>query len=122
MEYFDLSKNDIGDTGAEALAQALHSNTKLERLDLSETNIGDDGVKALAQALCHNSSVKSLHLDNNPGISEQAVHCLIRALTVNTSITRTGYSKGMVLDRVQCQNYAYKCPEYSRVQHKINFI
>ena len=122
VECLNLSKNDIGDAGAEALAQALCSNTKLEELILSETNIGDDGVKALAQALCHNSSLKSLHLNKNRGISEQAIHCLIRALTVNTSITRTGSSKGMVLDRVQCQHYAYKCPEYSRVQHKINYI
>ena len=123
VTYLDLSKNDIGDTGAEAVAQALHSNTKLVRLNLSETKIGDDGVKALAQALCHNSSLKSLHLNKNPGISEQGVHCLIRSLTVNTSITSSSwYSDGLVLDRVECQNYAFKCPEYSRVQHKINFF
>ena len=122
VTYLDLSSNDIGDTGAEALAQALHSNTKLEELILSETNIGDDGVKALAQALCHGSSLKSLHLNKNLEISEQAVHCLIRALTVNTSITISGSSKGLVLDQVECQHFAYKCSEYCKVKHKIEFV
>ena len=124
VEYLDLSKNDIGDTGAKALAQALHSNGKLKELNLSKTNIGDDGVKALAQALWSNLSLilKSLHLDKNPGISEKAVHCLIRALTVNTSITRIDSSRGLVLDRVECQDYVCKCPEYLNVEHKINFI
>ena len=122
VKFLYLSKNNNGDTGAEALAQALHSNTKLEKLFLDHNNIHDHGVKALAQALCHNYSLKTLHLGENPGISEQALHCLIRALTVNTSITRTSSSDGLVLDRVQCQNYAYKCPDYSKVEHKINFI
>ena len=120
--WLELSKTNIGDDGVKALAQALHSNTKLVWLELSKTNIGDDGVKALAQSLCHNSSLKSLHLGKIRGISEQAIHCLIYALTVNTSITRTGSSNGLLLDRVKCQNYAHKCPEYSRVQHKILFI
>ena len=125
VELLHLSKNNIGDTGAEALAQALHSHTKLKNLFLSNNNIGDAGVKALAQALCHNNSLKTLHLCENPGISEQTVHCLIRALTLNTSITsisRSSFMSGLVLDQGECQNYAYNCPMYHKVAHKINFI
>ena len=116
-----LMGNRISDDGAEALALALKSNTTLERLDLGDNRIGDKGAKALAEALHQNGSLKSLNLGKNPGIGEEGVHCLIQALTVNMSITSGGVYDGLVLDTIQCTEYASMCPEYSRVRHRVSY-
>ena len=44
----DLSHNDIGDTGLQALASSLASSGKVRELRLSRNNFGDKGLEALA--------------------------------------------------------------------------
>ena len=80
-----LVKNNIGDEGAKALAEALNHNSTLTRLECDEemamwdedddgsqpharhslykSNIGDEGVAALAEALKHNVTLVSLGFD-----------------------------------------------------------
>ena len=63
-----LWKNNIGDEGAKAIAEALKVNTVLTVLYLGENNIGDDGAKAFAEALKVNAVMTNLLLgDNNIG-------------------------------------------------------
>jgi Ran GTPase-activating protein (RanGAP) involved in mRNA processing and transport len=63
-----LWKNNIGDEGAKAIAEALKVNTVLTVLYLGENNIGDDGAKAIAEALKVNAVKTTVLLgDNNIG-------------------------------------------------------
>ncbi|GBG24034.1 Leucine-rich repeat serine/threonine-protein kinase 2 [Hondaea fermentalgiana] len=51
----DLGVNNIGDGGANALADALVKNSSLQILDLGDNKIGPGGAKVLADALTMNS-------------------------------------------------------------------
>lgn len=95
----NLSGNNIGDVGAEALAKALYgptdsvvfddyeSRSALQSLDLSRNNIGDGGAYALAEALQHNTSLKSLDLSFNE-ISFRGVVKLLQRLDGNLTLER----------------------------------
>jgi len=54
MTLFD---NDIGDAGAEGLAEALKSNTTLTVLALSDNDTGDAGVVGLIEVLESNTTL-----------------------------------------------------------------
>ena len=54
-----------GDAGAAAIAEALKTNTTLERLELSGNAVDAAGAAALAEALASSSSLKVLHLSDN---------------------------------------------------------
>ena len=77
----NISANNIGDTGAAALAEMLRSNTTLERLDLSSNVIDYDGISALSAALADNTSLKALYvrcaldLEIIPRCARQLLHC-----------------------------------------------
>ena len=46
-----LDENMIGDLGASALAEVLTSSSRMKRLPLGGSHIGESGVEALANAL-----------------------------------------------------------------------
>ena len=52
VTYINLSRNNIGDSGAIALAEALPT-SKVTLIYLGDNNIGDSGAIALAQLLRH---------------------------------------------------------------------
>ena len=52
----DLRGNNIGPSGAEAIAEALKVNRVLTSCDLSRNIIGVEGAKALASALWRSTS------------------------------------------------------------------
>lgn len=79
----DFSKNAIGPTGAQQLAQALSSNTALQNLVMDTNNIGDEGVSALATSLAGGSQVKTLGLGSN-GIGDAGINALAEMLKGNT--------------------------------------
>jgi hypothetical protein len=81
-----LSYNRIGDTGAQALAKALETNTCVTALYLRENQIGDTGAQALAKALETNTCVTTLSLDNNR-IGVTGAQALAKALETNTCVT-----------------------------------
>jgi hypothetical protein len=60
-----LESNRIGDTGAQALADALKAKPPLAALDLSDNRIGDTGAQALADALKLNPPLAALKLGSN---------------------------------------------------------
>jgi Ran GTPase-activating protein (RanGAP) involved in mRNA processing and transport len=74
----DLFGNSIG-LGAEKLAQALLTNTRMESITLSSCEIGDEGLVHISRALLRNTSLRTLLLRNNgftaSGMNELAV-CL----------------------------------------------
>ncbi len=52
MSFLDLSFNECGPNGAEALSAALHLNETLTHLDLQANRVGDAGGLAIARVLC----------------------------------------------------------------------
>ena len=114
LKKLDLFRNNISDAGATALAQAIHHNSTLKELTLSSNNISDAGATALAQALHHNSTLKDLNLNGNDGIGEEGTRQLVQALTVNTSVN-------IILLSKWCKEYASQCMEYNAVKTRIGF-
>eukprot|EP00804_Cyclotella_cryptica_P009213 CCRYP_019216-RA/>CCRYP_019216-RA protein AED:0.05 eAED:0.05 QI:69/1/1/1/0/0/2/339/337 len=95
----NLSGNNIGKTGAAALAKALYrcvdvnnqhyeSRTSLQLLGLSSNQIGDDGARALGEALRYNTSLRSLDLSFNEISNNGVVELLTRGLNLNSSVKR----------------------------------
>jgi len=81
----DLNNKHIGDEGAKVLADALRTNTSLERLYLWNTGIGDDGAKALAAVLASNTHLKDISLGGNR-IGDEGGKALAAALRTNTTL------------------------------------
>lgn len=82
----NLYMNNIGVTGATALAQMLKSNTGLAGLYLDGNNLGDDGATALAEALKYNNALTTLDLNYN-NIGNNGATALAGALESNTALT-----------------------------------
>ena len=61
----DLQWQEIGDAGATQLADALGTNTSVEKLYLYGNSIGEAGATQLADALGTNTSVEKLWLNGN---------------------------------------------------------
>ena len=110
LEMLELSNSGISDAVAVALAKALHHNSTLTSLDLSNNSISDTGAVALAQALHHNSTLEWLHLDGNDDIGEKGTQRLVQALTGNTAIASVGC---LVLPK-KCEDYV-PCEVHQRL-------
>jgi Ran GTPase-activating protein (RanGAP) involved in mRNA processing and transport len=85
-----------GDSGATALAMALHQNTSLQELCLWRNSIGSIGASSLAAALMINTSLCCLHLDgsrtghsdeDDNKIGDIGAVAIAAALRHNTSLT-----------------------------------
>ncbi|CAF4007292.1 unnamed protein product [Adineta steineri] len=63
----DLSRNEIGDIGAQYLAATLQNHQTLATLDLSHNRIGNKGALYLYDALKENKTLIKLNLKGNPG-------------------------------------------------------
>ena len=65
ITHLNISNNNLSDTGAETIAEALEGNTTLVVLDISNNSVTDEGIKALAKALEGNSKLTTLNISNN---------------------------------------------------------
>ena len=82
----NLSNNEIGDAGAEAIGDLLGGNTTLtDEVDLGANEIGDDGVKHIAAGLAQNTTLKSVNLNQNI-FGEDGAKVLFKAVAVNKSL------------------------------------
>ena len=97
LYWLNLPNNSIGDAGAVALAQPLHHNSTLNVLDLSNNSISDAGAVALAKALHHNSTLKQLSLSNN-SISDAGAAALAQALHHNSTLKVLDLSNNSISD------------------------
>ena len=111
--------DNINDAGVKALAQALHHNST-QVVKYVSHDISDAEAVALAQALHHNSTLKELDLSYNRTIDKDAIHQLVQALTVNTSITEDNIFDGVVLP-MWSKEYATQCTQYDTVKDRIQF-
>ncbi|MBX9702595.1 MAG: leucine-rich repeat domain-containing protein [Silvanigrellaceae bacterium] len=86
LTHLDLYQNQIGDAGAQALADALANHTNLTRLDLSKNQIGDAGAQALADALANHTKLTHLNLNFNP-IGDAGAQALADSLANHPNLT-----------------------------------
>ena len=81
----DLRGNNLGDGGAEAVAEWLKQNNTLHTLNLHYNQIGDDGAAAIAAALQTNTSLHTLRVGANQ-IGDVGAAAIAAALQANTSL------------------------------------
>lgn len=89
LETLDLDSNDIGDSGAAALASLLVPRERggccLTYLGLRNNLIGVPGAEALAKSLTQNSTLVDLDLRLN-AIEGMGVYCVLTSLVSNQTI------------------------------------
>ena len=91
----NLSRNDIGDSGAESISRALVVNSSLTNLDLSRNSISDSGAESISQALPGNTSLTNLDLSWN-FIFGSGAASLFKALAVNSSLNNLDLSRNCI--------------------------
>ncbi len=82
----NLTGNEIGSTGATAIATALENNITLKSLDLGWNEIGNEGATAIAIALENNTTLRGLYLWYNQ-IGNEGATAMATALKNNTTLT-----------------------------------
>jgi Ran GTPase-activating protein (RanGAP) involved in mRNA processing and transport len=86
LKAFYIAHNKIGPTGAQAFAEALKINTSLNVLNISLNNIGDTGAQSIAEALNENTSLTELKLIINH-IGNTGAKAIADAIVTNIWIT-----------------------------------
>lgn len=83
----DLGNNELGNSGAVALAQSLKHNTVLTSLDLRSCEIHLKGILALAEMASFNTTLRHLDLGSNYAKNAGA-QAFAKVLSQNKSLTR----------------------------------
>eukprot|EP00053_Salpingoeca_punica_P008191 m.74088 g.74088 ORF g.74088 m.74088 type:complete len:802 (-) comp14488_c1_seq24:183-2588(-) len=78
----DLSSNNLGVRGAEAIAAGLLNNITLTTLNISWNDIGDDGATIIAESMLDNRTISSLSLSGN-NIKSVGGHAIAVLLSKN---------------------------------------
>ena len=97
IQTLELSRNNIGDVGAAALAQGLKSCINLQELRLVNNKIGDDGAAALAQGLKSCNSLQILQLTIN-SIGADGATALAEGLKSFKNLHELGLSDNSIGD------------------------
>eukprot|EP00580_Thalassiosira_gravida_P017515 CAMPEP_0201660690 /NCGR_PEP_ID=MMETSP0494-20130426/3280_1 /ASSEMBLY_ACC=CAM_ASM_000839 /TAXON_ID=420259 /ORGANISM="Thalassiosira gravida, Strain GMp14c1" /LENGTH=504 /DNA_ID=CAMNT_0048138637 /DNA_START=150 /DNA_END=1661 /DNA_ORIENTATION=+ len=87
LRLLELSNNDIGDAGAEALSGAIvESGHRLGHLGLNNAGIGDHGAVMFGEILKSNRSLHTLSLQKNAGITDVGASSLLEAVYDTDSV------------------------------------
>mmetsp|Transcript_12464 Transcript_12464/g.27542 ORF Transcript_12464/g.27542 Transcript_12464/m.27542 type:complete len:176 (+) Transcript_12464:48-575(+) len=97
LDCLDIRGQNIGDSGAVALASALGTNRSLKSLDIGMNGIGTEGFKALAAALSKNSTLLGLDAYCNDMGDDGAV-AMAEALKANATIKEVSLVGNKVSD------------------------
>lgn len=84
LQFLDVSRNPLGDTGGCTLANALQRNVTLQQLNLLQCNLSNLSCQALATAFLYNQSLKILNLYDNGKIDEQGIDILTACMQENS--------------------------------------
>ena len=86
LRVLDIGGNNIGPSGTTAIANALTNNTSLEELYMTGNAIGRDGATAIAKAITNNKTLKKLSLAAHT-MDKESVMIIMRSLHCNNTIT-----------------------------------
>ena len=95
LKLLNLLSNDIGISGEHALAEMLKVNTGLQKLDLRFNTIGASGAAAIAEALKVNTALTLLNLNGND-IGDDGAVVISEALKVNTGLATLGLERNNI--------------------------
>jgi len=93
----NLSWNDLDDTGAEYIADALRKNNTIYSLDLSSNQFTDEGMKTIAKSLIVNQSLHTLKVCLNE-IRDFGVKGMADALRENIPLHTLDLSHNQISD------------------------
>lgn len=86
LQHLDLTSTSISDDGAEAIFEALRTNTTLTELVLAENTLTSKSLRAAAQVLTlHNSTLRHLDLTCTE-VGNDGARVLAGILMLNTSL------------------------------------
>jgi Ran GTPase-activating protein (RanGAP) involved in mRNA processing and transport len=94
LTTLNLSFNNIG-SHAEALSEALKTNSTLATLELRGNKIEDDGAKALSEPLKTNSTLATLDLGYN-SIRENGAQALSETLKTNSTLATLDLNSNLI--------------------------
>ena len=97
-----LFDRDIGDDGAEIVADFLKHDETVRGVFLSSCLVGLLGIKAIAEALMHNKTVENMQLFCN-SIGDRGAEALINALNYNVCIKGLAVLYSHVSDSLMAQ-------------------
>ncbi|KJE95162.1 hypothetical protein CAOG_005642 [Capsaspora owczarzaki ATCC 30864] len=97
LTWLVLRRGQIGAAGARAIAETLNVNMRLTRLMLGRNELGDAGAKAIAAAIKVNSTLKRLDLHANM-IGHDGAQAIAEALKVNTTVKRLYLDQNQIGD------------------------
>merc|ERR1719362_1445722 len=119
IQHLLLNHNEIGHSGAKALAESLVVNSTLQQLDLVNNQLGNEGAIAFAECLEKNNSLNHLNLSFNQIGNKGAIafsHMLFKTKTLEylyLDYNTFNYNgKIALLDAVR-QNSTLKDPIFS---------
>lgn len=87
LENLIVQKNNCGDFGAKALANALLMNKSLKKLDVSGNNIKNIGGLALVSSLLFNKAVSTLYISDNE-LKDEVGEALVKLFSNNFYIVQ----------------------------------
>ncbi|CAM4815343.1 unnamed protein product [Rotaria magnacalcarata] len=97
LTELNLRANEIGDAGAQSLADALRKKKTLNELDLSYNQIGDVGAQSLANVLRENKTLTNLDLQHNR-IGAAGAQSLADALQENKTLIKLNLTYNQIGD------------------------
>ena len=80
-----ISRNQLGDEGADILSHAVCKSTKLKVLDVSNNDIKVEGTKSMALALQNSKSLNTLWIGGN-AVGHEGAEAIANALLHSTSV------------------------------------
>ena len=86
-EFGKLSKG-IGDQGAELLSKGLTNTKTLRVLHIADNNIGSSGAIAIANALVNNTSLEELNMNHNNEFGQDGAEAIAKAITSNKTLKK----------------------------------
>ncbi|CAE7598878.1 NLRC3 [Symbiodinium sp. CCMP2456] len=95
IESIDLSSNQIGDMGAKALAEACKVSSSIRRIELASNHIGDAGAQAFAEAIRASHSLIYIDLTFNK-MKDQGVKAVSDAVR-DSSSNKEAFLEGNVI-------------------------
>ncbi|KAG9394908.1 DUSP domain [Carpediemonas membranifera] len=94
LSTLDVSRANLGPTGALALTEALKGNTTVTRLNIGNNKLRAEGAGYLGDMLAANATLRTLHAEHNAMGPHGAVD-LAHGLVSNTTLTKlaVGYNQ-----------------------------
>ena len=100
LTELNLDDCEIGDDGAEIVADFLKHDETVIGVSLHNCNIGPRGAKAIAESLKHNQTVEYVNLFENP-IGDEGAEALIDALSYNVCMKWLSVFTNMIAPKLE---------------------